>query len=86
MIMGYLKGFPQLKLRSNVNGDELSPFINGDRLIYVSPDVSPPLPRETIIGVKSGTLHKTIFARGVPLMVIAQMMWTCVRHLIPIVL
>ena len=56
VIMGYLKGFPQLKLRSNViyakerNGDELSPFINGDRLIYVSPDVSPPLPRETIIG------------------------------------
>ena len=37
--MGYLKGFPQLKLRYNViyanerNGDELSPFINGDRLI-----------------------------------------------------
>ena len=56
VIMGYLKGFPQLKLRSNViyakerNGDELSPFINGDRLIYVSPNVSPPLPRETIIG------------------------------------
>ena len=56
VIMGYLKGFPQLKLRSNViyakerNGDELSPFINGDRLIYVSPDVTPPLPRETIIG------------------------------------
>ena len=56
VIMGYLKGFPQLKLKPNViyakerNGDELSPFINGDRLIYVSPDVSPPLPRETIIG------------------------------------
>ena len=56
VIMGYVKGLPQLKLRSNViyakerNGDELSPFINGDRLIYVSPDVSSPLPRETIIG------------------------------------
>ena len=56
VIMGYLKGFPQLKLRSNViyakerNGDELSSFINGDSLIYVSPDVSHPLPRDTIIG------------------------------------
>ena len=53
VIMGYLKCFPQLKLRSNViyakelKGDELSPFING--LMYVSPDVSTSLPREAII-------------------------------------
>ena len=40
--------------------------------MYVSLDVSPLLPRETIIvatHVKSGTLHKTIFTRGVPLMI-----------------
>ena len=28
----------------------MSPYINGDRLVYVNADVSPPLPKETVIG------------------------------------
>ena len=33
-----------------IGGEEITPFINGDRLIYIKPDVSPPLPKETVIG------------------------------------
>ena len=54
--MAFLKGYPQLKLRSKViyakerlGVEEMSPFINGDRFVYVSPDVSPPLPKEAVI-------------------------------------
>ena len=55
-IMGFLQGYPQLTTRSRVlyakervGGEEMSPFINGDRLVYVRPDVTPPLPKETVI-------------------------------------
>ena len=54
VVMAFLKGYPRLKLRSKViylrlGGEETSPFINGDRFVYVSPDVSPPLPEEAVI-------------------------------------
>ena len=56
IIMAFLQGYPQLKTRSKViyakermGGEEMSQFINGDRLIYVNPNVSPPLPKETVI-------------------------------------
>ena len=55
-IMSFLRGFFQLTIKSKViyakermGGDEMSPFINGDRLVYVTPNVSPPLPKETVI-------------------------------------
>ena len=55
-IMSFLRGFRQLNIKSKViyakermGGDQMSPFINGDRLIYVHPNVSPPLPKETVI-------------------------------------
>ena len=56
MVTAFLKGYPQLKLRSKViyarerfGGEEMSPFINGDRHVYITPGVSPPLPKETVI-------------------------------------
>ena len=56
VVRDFLKGYPQLKMRSKViyakeriGGEEMSPFINGDRFVYVSPDVTPPLPKETVI-------------------------------------
>lgn len=56
-ILKFLMGFPNVRVKSKViyakeriGGEEMSPFINGDRLIYVVPDVSPPLPKETVIG------------------------------------
>ena len=55
-IISFLRGFRQLNIKSKViyakermGGDQMSPFINGDRLIYVHPNVSPPLPKETVI-------------------------------------
>ena len=55
-ILSFLKGYPHVTIRSRVlyakerlAGEELSPFINGDRIIYVTADVSPPLPKETVI-------------------------------------
>ena len=52
----FLKGYPHVTIRSRVlyakerlADEELSPFINGDRIIYVTADVSPPLPKETVI-------------------------------------
>ena len=55
-VLAYLKGFPHITTRSRVlyakeriGGEELSPFINGDRIIYINADVSPPLPKETVI-------------------------------------
>ena len=35
--------------KERIGGEESSPFINGDRMIYVEPHVYPPLPKETII-------------------------------------
>ena len=32
-----------------MGGDEMSPFINGYRFVYVTPNVSPPLSKETVI-------------------------------------
>ena len=56
-ILSFLRGFPQIVPRSRVlyakerlSGEEMSPYINGDRLLYVNADVSPPLPKETVIG------------------------------------
>ena len=55
-IMSFLGGFSQLTIKSKViyakermGGDEMSPFINGDRLVYVTPNVSIPIPKETVI-------------------------------------
>ena len=35
--------------KERLGGEELSPFINGDRIVYVNAEVSPPLPKETVI-------------------------------------
>ena len=55
-ILAFLKGYPHVTPRSRVlyakeriGGEELSPFINGDRIVYINADVSPPLPKETVI-------------------------------------
>ena len=37
-----------LYAKERIGGEELSPFINGDRIIYINADVSPPLPKETV--------------------------------------
>ena len=55
-ILAFLRGLPHVTTRSRVmyakerlGGEELSPFINGDRIVYVNADVNPPLPKETVI-------------------------------------
>ena len=55
-VMAFLKSFTHITVRSKViyakermAGDEMSTFINGDRIVYISPNVSPPLPKETVI-------------------------------------
>ena len=55
-VLAFLKGYPHVTTRSRVmyakeriGGEELSPFINGDRIVYITADVSPPLPKETVI-------------------------------------
>ena len=56
-VMTFLKGLPHITVRSKViyakertSGDEMSPFLNGDRIVYISPNVTPPLPKESVIG------------------------------------
>ena len=65
----------------------LNVFDNGDRLIYTKPDVSPPLPKETVIGGHPCRIwHKSqIIVRGVPPMVIAPVTLECVGHMTLIV-
>ena len=55
-ILSYLRGLHQTHLKSRVlyakeriGGEEMSPYINGDRIVYIAPNPSPPLPKETII-------------------------------------
>ena len=55
-VLTFLKGYSHITVRSKViyakermAGDEMSPFINGDRIVYISPNVSPPLPKEAVI-------------------------------------
>ena len=55
-VLAFLKGYPHVTTRSRVmyakeriGGEELSPFINGDRIVYITADVSPLLPKETVI-------------------------------------
>ena len=36
-------------VKERIGGEDMSPFINGDRFVYVSPDVTPPLLKETVI-------------------------------------
>ena len=49
-ILAFLRGLPHVTTRSRVmyakerlGGEELSPFINGDRIVYGNSDVNPPL-------------------------------------------
>ena len=56
-IHNFLLGFSQLRIKSRIlyakeriGGEEMSPFINGDRLVYISPNPTPPLPKESVIG------------------------------------
>ena len=56
-ILSFLRGLPHIRVKSKVmyakeriGGEEMSPFINGDRLVYITPNPSPPLPKETVIG------------------------------------
>ena len=55
-ILSYLRGLHQTHLKSRVlyakeriGGEEMSPYINGDRIVYIAPNPSPPLSKETII-------------------------------------
>ena len=89
--MAFLKGYPQLKLRSKIiyakerlGGEEMSPFINGDRFVYISPDVSPPsLRRLSFLAIHAefGTHHRRISVNGVPHMDIVRLMWTYMNRL-----
>ena len=66
-ILSFLRGYPQIVPRSRVlyakerlSGEEISPYINGDRLLYVNADVSPPLPKEAVIcGHKCRIWHQS---------------------------
>ena len=66
-IMAFLRAYPQIVPRSRIlyakerlNGEEISPYINGDRLLYVNADVTPPLPKETVIcGHKCRIWHQS---------------------------
>ena len=56
-IHNFLLGFSQLCIKSRIlyakeriGGEEMSPFINGDRLVYIFPNPTPPLPKESVIG------------------------------------
>ena len=56
-ILAFILGLPQIRVKSKVlyaregiGGEEMSPFINGDRLVYIAPNSTPPLPKETVIG------------------------------------
>ena len=47
-IMTFLRAYPQIFIRSRIlytkerlNGEEISPYFNGDRLLYVNADVTP---------------------------------------------
>ena len=55
-ILAFMLGLPHIRVKSKVlyareriGGEGMSPFINGDRLIYTAPNPTPPLPKETII-------------------------------------
>ena len=55
-IHNFLLGFSQLRIKSRIlyakeriGGEEMSPFNNGDRLVYISPNPTPPLPKESVI-------------------------------------
>ena len=55
-ILSFFRGLPHIRLKSKViyakeriGGEQMSPYINGDRLIYIAPNPSPPLPKETVI-------------------------------------
>ena len=66
-IMSFLRAYSQIVPRSRIlyakerlNGEEISPYINGDRLLYVNADVTPPLPKETVIcGHKCRIWHQS---------------------------
>ena len=56
-ILAFMIGLPQIRVKSKVlyareriGGEAMSPFINGDRLVYIAPNPTPPLPKETVIG------------------------------------
>ena len=55
-VLNFLLGFSQVRVKSKVlyakeriGGEEMSPFINGDRMVYISPNPAPPLPKESVI-------------------------------------
>ena len=55
-VMAFLKSYSHMTVRSKViyakermAGDEISPFINGDRIVYISPNMCPPLPKDVVI-------------------------------------
>ena len=55
-ILSFFRGLPHIRLKSKVIyakerivGEQMSPYNNGDRLIYIAPNASPPLPKETVI-------------------------------------
>ena len=55
-ILSFFRGLPHIRLKSKViyakeriGGEQMSPHINGDRFIYIAPNPSPPLSKETVI-------------------------------------
>ena len=90
-ILAFLKGYSHVTPRSRVlyakeriGGEELSPFINGDRIVYINADVSPPLPKETVIcGHPCRIWHPSqrTFVNAAQVMVTAPLMLTFVTHM-----
>ena len=57
VIQAYFLSLSQIRVKSKVlyareriGGEVMSPYINGDRLVYITPNPAPPLPKETVIG------------------------------------
>ena len=90
-ILSLLRGLPQIRVKSKVmyakeriGGEEMSPFINGDRLVYITP-ITPvhPYPKRLLLGVirvAYGTDHKITTAKGVIPTVTAPQTLDCACH------
>ena len=55
-ILSFFRGLHHIRLKSKViyakeriGGEAMSQYINGDRIIYIAPNPTPPLPKETVI-------------------------------------
>ena len=62
--------------KERIRGEVMSQYINGDRIIYIAPNPTPPLPEENVkaIRVGSGTSHRKFTASDVTHMDIVPVM------------